>query len=48
MEDLRGPNLDYRVTVKPTDLGFTLTEDLCRKDLEEIILYTKERKMAFL
>jgi hypothetical protein len=33
--------------VKLTDLGITLNEDLCRKNLEEIILYAQERKMAF-
>ncbi len=36
MEDLRDPNLDYHVTVKLTDLGLTLNEDLCRKNLEKI------------
>ena len=43
MEDLRDPNLDYHVTVKLTDLGLTLGEDLCRKNLEEILLYAKAR-----
>jgi proline dehydrogenase len=43
MEDLRDPDLDYHVTVKLTDLGLTLDEDLCRKNLEEILLYAKAR-----
>jgi proline dehydrogenase len=43
MEDLRDPNLDYHVTLKLTDLGLTLNEDLCRKNLEEILLYAKAR-----
>lgn len=43
MEDLRDPNLDNHVTLKLTDLGLTLDEDLCRKDLEEILLYAKAR-----
>jgi len=44
MEDLHDPNLDYHITVKLTNLGLTLNEDLCRKNLEEIILYAQERK----
>jgi proline dehydrogenase len=43
MEDLRDPDLDYHVTVKLTDLGLTLDEDLCRKNIEEILLYAKAR-----
>ena len=43
MEDLRDPNLDYHVALKLTDLGLTLDEDLCRKNLEEILLYAKAR-----
>jgi proline dehydrogenase len=43
MENLRDPDLDYHVTLKLTDLGLTLDEDLCRKNLEEILLYAKER-----
>ena len=29
---------DYRVAVKLTDLGLTLNRELCRKNLEEILL----------
>lgn len=34
---------DYRVAVKLTDLGLTLDRELCRKNLEEILLYARER-----
>jgi proline dehydrogenase len=34
---------DYRVAVKLTDLGLTLDKELCRKNLEEILLYARER-----
>src|SRR5215218_5340519 len=34
---------DYRVAVKLTDLGLTLNRELCRKNLEEILLYARER-----
>ena len=34
---------DYRVAVKLTDLGLTSDKELCRKNLEEILLYAKER-----
>ena len=34
---------DYRVAVKLTDLGLTLDRELCRTNLEEILLYAKER-----
>ena len=33
----------YRVAVKLTDLGLTLDRELCRKNLEEILLYARER-----
>ena len=34
---------DYRVAVKLTDLGLTLDRELCRNNLEEILLYTRDR-----
>jgi len=34
---------DYRVAVKLTDLGLTLNRELCRKNLEEILLYARDR-----
>jgi proline dehydrogenase len=34
---------DYRVAVKLTDLGLTLDRELCRKNLEEILLYARDR-----
>ncbi len=34
---------DYRVAVKLTDLGLTLDKELCRKNLQEILLYARER-----
>jgi len=34
---------DYRVAVKLTDLGLTLDRELCRTNLEEILLYSRER-----
>ncbi len=43
LDALEERGLDYRVAVKLTDLGLTLDKDLCRKNLEEILLYAKER-----
>ena len=34
---------DYRVAVKLTDLGLTLNRELCPKNLEEILLYARDR-----
>jgi proline dehydrogenase len=34
---------DYRIAVKLTDLGLTLDKELCRKNLEEILLYARKR-----
>ena len=34
---------DYQVAVKLTDLGLTLNRELCPKNLEEILLYTRDR-----
>lgn len=34
---------DYRVAVKLTDLGLTLDKELCRTNLEEILLHARER-----
>jgi proline dehydrogenase len=34
---------DYRVAVKLTDLGLTLDKELCRRNLEEVLLYARER-----
>lgn len=33
----------YRVAVKLTDLGLALDRELCRRNLEEILLYARER-----
>ena len=46
MDALEERGLDYRVTVKLTDLGLAIDKDLCRANLESVILYAKERGRA--
>jgi proline dehydrogenase len=35
--------LESGISVKPTGLGITLDEDLCRRNLEEIVVYAGEK-----
>lgn len=43
VDTLEERGLDYQVAVKLTDLGLLIDEELCRTNLETVLLYAKER-----
>jgi proline dehydrogenase len=43
MDTLEERGLEYRATIKLTDLGLMIDKELCRTNLETVLLYAKER-----